>query len=81
MKESIINNNDFQNNQYAAEAVDYLLGEIEKTLKTMLRLAKWAVDTDLTYSQKEVLQLEIDRLKREIDINCDMLTGPMTIKN
>ena len=81
MKDTYINENGLQNCHYAADAVDYLLGEIEKTLRDMLKLAKWATNTDLTFDQREMLQAEIDRLKKEIDINCDMLTGPPTLKN
>ena len=75
------NNNDAVNYRYAVEAVDYLLGEIEKALRNMLRLAKWAAGVNLSYSQREILQAEIDRLKKEIDITCGMLTGPPTLKN
>ena len=67
--------------QYAAEAVDYLLGEIEKNLRAMLRIAKWAANTDLSDSQRRIMQNEIDRLIKEVDGNFAMLTDPPSIKN
>jgi flagellin-like hook-associated protein FlgL len=67
--------------RYAVEAADYILSEVEKILRTMRRLAKWAADADLSNKQREILQKEIDRLKGEIDSTFAMLTGPPTLKN
>jgi flagellin-like hook-associated protein FlgL len=74
-------NGDAINARYAVEAADYILAEVEKILKTMRRLAKWAADADLSYKQREALQKEIDRLKGEIDSTFAMLTAPPTLKN
>ena len=81
MIQKMNNRNEALNDKYAAEATDFLLGEIEKNLRDMLRLAKWAADTDLTNRQRRVLQKEIDRLKNEIDNTFNMLTGPPTLIN
>jgi flagellin-like hook-associated protein FlgL len=76
----MVKNSSYEN-QYANEAADYLLGEIEKTLRAMRRLAKWAANTELTDGQRKILQKEIDRLTKEIDHIFAMLAGPPTIKH
>jgi len=68
-------------NSHAIKAVDQLLGEIEKALRAMLRLAKWAADNELTDRQRAILQNEIDKLKREVDSIFAMLTEPPAPSN
>ena len=76
-----MNSEELQYDYYAAEAADYLLVEIEKNLREMSRLAKWAADNELTERQRKVLQQEINRLINEIDGTFAMLTDPPTLKN
>ena len=74
-------NDEIQNGQFAIEAADFLLSEIEKTLRSMLRLAKWAANTELTDRQRRILQEEIDKLKKDVDNTFAMLTDPPTLIN
>ena len=79
--DKFLNNSEIADNQFSVEATEYLLGEIEKNLRAMLRLAKWAAETELSDIQRNVLQKEIDRLIKEVDFTFAMLTGPPTMIN
>ena len=81
MKTTMNDNEYTQNSQISVEAADYLLGEIEKYLREMLRLAKWAAGTELSDRQRKMIQEEINKLIKEVDYSFSMLTSPPTLKN
>ena len=76
-----MNDGNTQDFQISIEAANYLLEEIEKNLREMLRLAKWAAGSELSDRQRGMIQGEINRLIKEVDYSFAMLTSPPTLKN